>query len=245
MSDSKGDDNTQNGQGQGGGQQADPSKLFSKGYNEGIEKQEERVLKKFSEITGQEFASIDDVYGWGKTSSQKLAESISDPTATEEYKTLQQSVNEYKTKLTEAENRAQAIQDQYKFDSTHSAVASQLKDSAEFNIPENDVKALFAVRHDIEWKEGKAIVKKKDGTPLMDENGNYKPLESALSEFYKTYTKPSTAGTGGGSGDGGDVKPKYADFKEANQNKDYEKVQKLYDQATVAGGWEEKDAPAL
>lgn len=223
----------------------DPSKLFSKGYNEGIDTQEKRVLKKFSEITGQEFGSIDDAYDWGKTASQKLAESISDPTATEEYKALQQSVNEYKTKLAEAEKKAQAIQHQYKFDSTHSAVASQLKDSAEFNIPENDVKELFAVRHDIEWKEGKAIVKKKDGTPLMDENGNYKPLESALSEFYKNYTKPSTAGTGGGSGDGGEVKPKFADYKAAYSSGNNKRQSELIGQAKAAGGWEEPDAPPV
>lgn len=229
-----------------GGQDPKPdtSKIFSNGYNEGVKTQEKRLLDKFSEITGQEFNSIDDVYGWGKTSSQKLAESISDPTQTDEYKTLQSKVKDLSTTVETLQSEKTSIQNQYKFDSIHSEASNKLKESAEFVIPESDAKDLFNAKHNVEWKDGNPVVK-KNGVPVLDDAGNYRPLQSVLTDFYKTYTKPATDGTGGGSGDGGGVKPSFKEFQEANKSKDYEKVQKLYDQASAAGGWKESDAPSI
>lgn len=243
MADDSGDDSTKNGQGDDS-QKVDTSKVFSNGYNEGVETQEKRVLKKFSEITGKEFDSIDDVYGWGKDSSAKLAEAVSDPTQTQEYKELQSSLSKYKKEAKEAQNTTQAIKNQYKFDSIHSQASNKLKQSAEFVIDESDAKDLFQTKHEIEWKDGNPIVK-KNGTPVLDENGNYKPLQSVLSDFYKPYTKPATDGTGGGSGDGGDIKPKYEDYKKAHKNDDRELKSKLIKQAKSAGAWAESDAPAV
>lgn len=239
-----GDDSTQNGQQGNQTPEPDTSKIFSKGYNEGIETQEKRVLNKFSEVTGQEFASVDDLYGWAKNSSQKLAESVSDPTQTEEYKTLQKNLNEYKNKFNEAQSMVAQVQNQYKFDNIHGETVNKMRESSEFVIPESDAKDLFKARYSVDWKDGNAVVKKGD-TPVLDEEGNYKPLQSVLSDFYKNYTKPSTQGTGGSTGDGGDMKPSYKEFQQANMDRDYEKVQSLFDQASNAGGWKEKDAPAI
>ncbi len=244
MSDDNGADNTQNSPQADGSQKPDTSKVFSNGYNEGVTTQEKRVLQNFSDITGQDFSSIDDVYSWGKTSSQKLAESVSDPTATQEYKELQSTVNQWKEKATEAEKMAQQIQNQYKFDSTYSEAVGSLKESSKFKIPESDVKYLFYKKHKVEYKDGKPIVKKGD-MPLMTDSGDYKPLSEAIKEFAKGYTEPATGGTGGGSGDGGDVKPKYEDFKSANAIGDRETMGKLINQAKMAGGWAESDAPKV
>lgn len=245
MSDETGGDNTQNSQeAPQEAQKPDTSKIFSNGYNEGVKTQEKRLLDKFSEITGQEFNSIDDVYGWGKTSSQKLAESISDPTQTDEYKNLQSKVKDLSTTVQTLEQEKNSIQNQYKFDSIHSETSNKLKESSAFVIPESDAKDLFQARHSVEWENGQPRVK-KDGQLVIDDSGNPKPLQSVLTDFYKTYTKPATDGTGGGSGDGGGAKPSYKEFQEANRSKDYKKVQKLYDQASAAGGWKESDAPAI
>ena len=244
MSDDQGGDNAQNSQGQDGGQKPDTSKVFSNGYNEGVSTQEKRVLQKFSDITGQDFSSIDDVYDWGKQSSSKLAESVSDPTATEEYKELQSTVNQWKEKATEAQKTAQQIQNQYKFDSTYNEAVSSVKESNKYKIPESDVKDLFLAKHNVEYKDGKPIVKKGD-MPVMDDAGNYKSLGDVIKEFSKNYTEPATGGTGGGSGDGGGVKPKYADFKEAAKATNHQAMSKLINQAKSAGGWSEPDAPKV
>jgi len=244
MSNEEGGDNTQNSQGQEGSQKPDTSKVFSNGYNEGVSTQEKRVLQKFSDITGQDFSNIDDVYEWGKTSSSKLAESVSDPTATDEYKELQSTVNQWKEKANEAQQTAQQIQNQYKFDSTYNEAASQIKEANKYKIPESDVKDLFLAKHKVEYKDGKPIVKKGD-MPVMDDAGNYKPLGDVIRDFSKNYTEPATGGTGGGSGDGSGVKPKFADFKEANKANNAELMSKLINQAKSAGGWAEPDAPKV
>jgi len=245
MSEEAGADSTQNNpQGEDDTQKVDTSKLYSKAYNEGKAKAEKDVLSKFESVTGTQAEKVEDVYSWIEDSSGKLADSISDPTQTSEYKELQKSVNSYKEQLDQAQQRAQAIQNQYKFDSTFTEAVNEIKKASNFKIPQSDVKDLFLAKHDVEYKDGTPVVKKGD-TPLLDEEGNYKPLSKALQDFSKSYTEPSSGGTGGGTGDGGGAKPKFADYKEATKNKDYDKVQKLYEQAAQAGGWQESDAPEV
>lgn len=236
MSDKNGADNTQNSQGQQGGQQPDTSKIFSNGYNEGVSTQEKRVLQKFSNITGQDFDSIDAVYDWGKNTSSKLAESVSDPTATDEYKDLQNRFKSLQSDYEEAQNRVQSIQSQYQFDSMFNETVSTIKQDAEFKIPENDVKDLFQAKYKVENKDGTKIVKKKsDDTPVMGENG-YKPLNEVLTEFSKNYTTAKAKGTGGGSGDGQASAPKYSDFQKAVDAGDDKRSQQLLAQYQEAGG---------
>jgi len=245
MSEETGGESTQNSQEAQGSQSPDTSKVFSKGYNEGVSTQERRVVEKISKATGNDFSDIDDVYGWAQNSSKKLAESVSDPTETNEYKELQSKVNEYKQQATEAQNMAQNIQNQYKFDSTYNEVVSSVKESNNFKIPESDVKDLFNAKHQVEYKDGKPVVKKGD-MPLMTDDGEYKPLSDAIKDFAKSYIEPATSGTGGGSGDGATgAKPKYEDFMAAKNNKDYDKMEALFNQADQSGGWAEKDAPSL
>ena len=54
----EGEGTTPNGS-EGEGTPQDPSKVFSKGYNEGLEKGEKRFLSRFSELTGQDFSAPD------------------------------------------------------------------------------------------------------------------------------------------------------------------------------------------
>lgn len=242
MADEQGADNTQNSQG-AEEPKPDTSKIFSNGYNQGREKEQKDVLSKFESITGQKPESVDQVFEWMTTTSKKVAESISDPTQTNEYKELQGKLSTYQEKLQQAQSRAEQVQNQYHFDSAHNETANKLRQNAEFVIPDSDAKQLFQTKHEIEWNDGKAIVK-KDGAPLLDDNGNYRPLQSVLTDFYKSYTKPTTQGTGGGTGDGVG-KPKFADFKQASKGDNRKQMAELINQAKAAGGWQESDAPAI
>lgn len=247
MSTDNGDDNTQNNREAEENSQntnIDLTSFASIKYNEGRKKVEKDVLNKFEQKTGKSVEKIEDVFDWIETSSNKLAESISDPTQTNEYKELQSTANKYKRQKEEAEQAAQSIRDQYKIDSTFSEATSKLKEASKFKIPESDVKDLFLAKHKVEFKDGKEIVK-QGGTPLMDDSGNYKPLQKAFIDFSKNYTEPATDGAGGGSGDGGGGKPKFADFKKASQVGNREQQAKLINQAKSAGGWEEPDAPKV
>lgn len=214
------------------------SKTFSSGYND----MKSKAIAKIGDALGEEVDDLDTALDKVKSYKKKVAESVSDPTATEEYKTLQSTVKDYEAKLQEAQQTAQAIQNQYKIDSTFSEASSTLKESSKFKIPEGDVKDLFLAKHKVEFKDGKEIVKKGD-TPLMDDSGNYKPLKKAFIDFSKNYTEPATDGAGGGSGDGGGVKPKFADFKAAGNDRELQA--KLFNQAKQAGGWAEPDAPKV
>jgi hypothetical protein len=237
MSDSGNDSTPQNPNG-GNDQQTDTSKLYSTAYNNGLETAEKRVLKKFSELTGQNFENPDKVYDWVKSSSEKLSASISDPTATQEYKQLQQQAKEYQEKLSKAEQTATQIRNQYKVDTEVNKSLDGVKKASKLIVPENALKTLFFSEHDYDVETGR-VIKKDTGTPVMDNEGNYKPLQSVLSDFSKPYIEPLVEGSGGGSGNGTTVKPKRSDFNKAVQDKRYDVVEKMYAQAKEAGGWEE------
>lgn len=216
------------------------SKTFSNGYND----MKSKAIAKLGDVLGEEVTDFDEALDKVKSYKSKVADSVSDPTATKEYKELQGTVNQYKQKLQEAEQAALQIKNQYKIDSTFLDASSKLKEVSKFKIPESDVKELFLAKHQVEFKDGREIVKKGD-TPLMDDDGNYKPLQKAFIDFSKSYTEPATDGAGGGSGDGGGAKPKFEDFKAANKNNDSETMSKLHKQAKAAGGWQEPDAPKV
>lgn len=247
MSDNTGDDNTKNGQ---SGDQpyksfatedeltSFQSKTFSSGYND----MKSKAIAKLGEALGEDVSDLDSALDKVKSYKKKVAEAVSDPTATEEYKALQGTVNEYKQKLADAEQTVDTIKNQYKIDSTFSQATSQLKESSKFKIPESDVKDLFLAKHKVEFKDGREVVRKGDEL-VIDDSGSPKSLQKAFIDFSKSYTEPATDGAGGGSGDGGGVKPKFADFKAANQN--HERQAQLLNQAKQAGGWSEPDAPSV
>lgn len=216
------------------------SKTFSNGYNE----YKSKATAKLGEVLGEDISDFDSALDKVKSYKQKVAEQVSDPTATEEYKELQNTVNQYKQQVSEAQKQAQSIKNQYHIDSTFTKASSSLKETSKFTIDESDVKDLFLAKHQIEFKDGKEVVKKGD-TPLMDDSGNYKPLDKAFIDFSKNYTEPATDGAGGGSGDGGGGKPKFADFKNASKAGNQDQQAQLINQAKGAGGWAEPDAPPV
>lgn len=216
------------------------SKTFSSGYND----MKSKAISKLGDVLGEEVTDFDEALDKVKSFKSKAAEGISDPTATDEYKALQNTVTQYKEKLSEAEQTAQRIRNQYKIDSTFTEASSKLKEASKFKIPESDVKDLFLAKHKVEFKDGREVVRKGDEL-LIDDSGNPKSLQKAFIDFSKSYTEPATDGAGGGSGDGGGAKPKFEDFKTANKNNDSETMSKLHKQAKAAGGWQEPDAPKV
>lgn len=247
MSNDSGDGNTQN------GQSADQayksfssedeftsfqSKTFSSGYND----MKAKAIAKIGDALGEEVGDLDSALDKVKSYKQKVAQSVSDPTATEEYKALQNTVKEYEAKVQEAQQTAQQVKNQYKIDSTFNNAVSSLKEVNKFKIPEGDVKDLFLARHKVEFKDGREVVRSGEEL-VIDDQGNPKSLEKAFIDFSKGYTEPATDGAGGGSGDGGGAKPKFADFKAAKNN--HAEQAKLLSQAKNAGGWAEADAPAV
>lgn len=237
-----GDGTTQNPTGQED-PKPDTSKVYSNGYNQGLEKAEERAAKRFSELTGQEIKSLDDAFEWVKSSSAKLADSISDPTATDEYKQLQQTNTEYKQRLDAANQEVERIRNQYKTDDTWGSVIKELTRDTEFIIPEKDVQKLFNSEYSVEYTEGKGIVKQGD-VPVMGDNG-YKPVDQVIKDFSMSYLKTTVKGTGGGTGEGGGSKPKFADFQKAVRMNDQEKMSELMGKAKELGGWAEPEAPSV
>lgn len=242
MSDNGNDSTQQNPQGDN--PKYNPDKIFSNGYNDGLEKGQQRALKAINEATGNSFDSLDRVAEWTKDASKKLAESISDPTQTNEYKELQKQLSDYKQKVELKDKEVSSIKNQYKFDSTFSSTLSQIKKDAELKIGDDDVKALFGSQYQVEFTDnGERVM--KGGQPVMTDDGSYKPLSAVLNEFTKKYATTISQGTGGGSGSGGALKPKYADFKAATQAKNSQLQGKLFNQAKEAGGWAEPDAPII
>lgn len=216
------------------------SKAFSQGYND----MQSKAVSKIAGALGEDVSDLDTALEKVKSYKQKVAESVSDPTATDEYKQLQSTVDQWKQKAEEATQQATHIKNQYKVDSTFTKGSQALKEAGKFKIPEDDVKALFMAKHDIEFKDDKDVVRKGDQL-LMDDSGNPKSLEKAFIDFSKSYIEPATDGAGGGSGDGGGAKPKFADFKAASKANNRDRQSKLLGQAKQAGGWAEPDAPAV
>lgn len=214
------------------------SKTFSSGYND----MKAKAIAKIGDALGEDVGDLDSALDKVKSYKQKVAQSVSDPTATEEYKALQSKVKEYEAQVQDAQQTVQAVKNQYKIDSTFNNAVSSLKKASKFKIPESDVKDLFLARHKVEFKDGREVVRSGEEL-VIDDQGNPKSLEKAFIDFSKGYTEPATDGAGGGSGDGGGVKPKFADFKSAKNN--HAQQAKLLNQAKQAGGWAEPDAPSV
>lgn len=221
----------------------DPTKLFSKAYNEGSSAVESRYVKRFNELTGASTESPEEIFNWIKDSSSKLASAVADPTQTDEYKELQNRLKDINSKYEEAINEATTVKNQYKFDSIWNKQLNELKQDSDLTIAPEDLEILYKSRRQAEFTDN-GIILKSGNERLLDEQGNPKRLEDDIKEFAKPYLKANVNGTGGGSGGGGGAKPKFADFK-ANINTNREKAGELLNQAKIAGGWAEPDAPKV
>lgn len=214
------------------------SRTFSSGYND----MKSKTLANLSAALGEQVDTLDAAIDKIKSYKQKVSESISDPTATQEYKELQKTTNQWKQKADEAMKASEKVKRQYQTDSVISEVVGSLAKTHKLKINDKDIKSLYFSKHELEYNEGKEIVK-QDGTPMIDDSGNYKSFKESYADFAKSYMEPLTGGSGGGSGDGGSVKPKFADFKAAKSNTALQS--KLFNQAKEAGGWAEPDAPKM
>lgn len=210
------------------------NKAFQKGYNDFKEKAVSRLAEALGEsFTPADKGALDTAINSITGLKEKVAEGIPDPTKTPEYQQIKGEADKWKQAAQTAEQEAERIGHQYTFDSTWGEAAVEIGKTAKFVIPQQDVKALFNTKYDVEYRDGKQVVLQA-GQPLM-EDGDYKPLSRAMIEFSKAYTEPEAGGSGGGTGGGGSVKPKYEDFVKATQAGDQEKADKLLAQFMESG----------
>lgn len=223
------------------------SKTFSNGYNNMQQKAIERIGSTLGlDVDPNEDGAFDKTLSSISEMQKKISESVSDPTKTDEYISLQDKYKELQNNVKTLQQEKESVTNQYKIDSSHNQAVSKLKETSEFVIPEDKAKKLFDIEHKVQWKDGKPVTYSTEtGQPIMDDNGNYKPLSEVQQDFYKSFVKPTGQGTGGGSGDGGGVKPKYKDFTEAVQSGNDNRAQELIQKANDAGGWSEPDAPKI
>lgn len=214
------------------------SKTFSAGYNN----YQEKALGRLGKALGGEFTSLDEIESQVGELKTKLAEGITDPTATEEYKQLQKTNQELKGQVDSLSTEKQQIQMQYSVDSQIAKGLGELKTGYKLRIDEPDVQALFKSKHKIEQVDGKLVAKQFDETigdfrPITDENGNYKPVSAVFAEFGKKYADPAQQGTGGetGGASGGSGKVKRSEFAKALKSNQAKAAQML--QQGQKHGW--------
>lgn len=218
-------------------QEVDTSKIFSKGYNEGKAKAERDLMAKFRSF-GIEAEALDDAFG---TLEQKITPK----------KEQEGEIEQLRRMLEEANNKAQQSQDQYeafmyetRVESTLEQAIGALKGEGTLSLKEEHLKSLFYSEYEIEEHDGKFFAS-KGNTPVLDNQGNRKPLSTVMSEFAKEnkYLMPSAQGTGGSSGHTqfGD-KPSRSEFNRLIKSKSADaqnKAADLYAQYKKAGGWAE------
>lgn len=217
------------------------SKMFSNGYNN----YQEKALGRIGKVLGGEFSSLDDVESHLTELKVKLSNGIDDPTATEEYKSLQTKFNDLQKQVETLNQEKQQIQLQYSVDSSIGKGLSAIKSTHDLKIDESDVQQLFKARYKTESVEGKLVAKRYDESigdyrPVMDETGAYKPVDQVFAEFAKSYAIPKKQGTGGETGgETGQTKVKRSEYAKALQS-DPDKAAKLFEQGQTVGWIEDR-----
>lgn len=213
------------------------SKMFSSGYNN----YQEKALGRIGKALGGEFESLDDVESQITELKQKVSSGIDDPTATEEYKSLQSKYGDLQKQVEKLGQEKQTIQTQYSVDSKIGEGLSAVKATHELKIDESDVKQLFKTKHKVESVDGRLVAKQYDEAigdfkPVMDDNGAYKPVDQVFADFAKNYAAPNKKGTGGETGgEAGQTKVKRSEYAKALKT-DAEKAAKLFEQGQT-NGW--------
>jgi len=217
--------------------------VFSKGYNEGKEKGEKRNKEILSELSSEldtSFDSFDELRKHVSDLSEQVSSGEANPTQSAEYKELHKGYKELKAQNKELAHKNKEIDRQYEIDrSIAKGLASVNGDTV---LDHDDLETLFKKKYKSK-KTDNGLTATKDGKPVMDDEGNYKPLNQIVSDFANSYIKNDKQGTGGGTG--GEVTPSKPDFqayKQAKRDGNYQKQQELVEQSEQAGGWE--NAPA-
>lgn len=214
------------------------SKTFSNGYNDFKSKTFSRV----GELLGSDVSSLDDVESHIKELQAKVNDGIKDPTATDEYRSLQSKLQEATSQIDQLTQQNNQIRTQYDVDKAVNNGLMSVKESNKLNIPEADVRDLFKTRYKTDQVDGRLVAKRYDDTvgdykAVTDENGNYKPLDKVFADFAKSYATPKAQGSGGESGSGaGTAKVKRSELQQAIKSNDQDKAQRLFE-AGQKNGW--------
>jgi len=218
--------------------EVDTSKIFSKGYNEGKSKAEKDFLNKFTSSLGIEDAeSIDDVLNTlsGKLSPKKESEN--------EVEQLRKLLEQANLKAQEAEDNYAAFVYESKLDSTMQTAIDSLSAEGNLSLKPDHLKNLFYMEYEIEERDGQ-FFPTRNGTPVLDQEGNRKSLSSVMRDFVREnkYISSRVQGTGGTSGDGAtSSKPSRAEFQQllrSNSKDSQQKAAELYNIAVKQGvGW--------
>lgn len=225
------------------------SKTFSNGYNN----YQQKALSRIGEVTGQEFDSLDKVESHIKSLQEKVIESIEDPTATTEYKELQNTNKELKQQVETLQTETQKVKQQYDIDKGVNKGIVKLKETYTFDdrVSEQDVKDLFDKRYKTDMVNGKPIAKQfdesiNDWKPVTDDNGNYMPLSDVFAGFAKKYATPKGEGTGGSTGATvGEGKVKRSEYQKAIESGNNEKASELFAAGEQNGWIEDREIPEL
>lgn len=196
-------------------QQVDTSKLFSKAYNEGKTKLEKDVLKMFGSLGLEDVDSIESGFS-------ALSERLSPKKAAEnEVETLRKLLDESNKKVEDLQGEFESFMRDSQVDRSVDIALQAMKQQSELGIKDDHLKTLFFMEYEIEERDGQFIAM-KDGTPVMNNKGDYLPINEALMAFAKQnkYVIPKVSGTGGGTGSSSVTdKPSRAEFRNLIRSK--------------------------
>lgn len=195
--------------------QVDTSKIFSKGYNEGKLKAEKDALAKLRSLGIENAENLDDVVASLGNVLKPKQEQESEVTQ------LRKMLEEANKKAEDAQLEYEAFVQENRLNASLDSAMSALTAEGTLTLKGEHLKNLFFAEYDIDFRDGQ-MIPVKDGSPLLDKEGNYKGIESALKDFVRTnkYLTPKVMGTGGGTGDGAtSEKPSKAEFQKLLRDK--------------------------
>lgn len=212
----------------------DTSKIFSKGYNEGKQKAEKDAIAKLRSLGIENAETLDDVVSSLSSILKPKKEQESEVTQ------LRKMLEEANKKAEDAQLEYEAYLQESKLNASLDSAMSALSAEGSLTLKSEHLKNLFFAEYDIDFREG-MMVPVKDGAPLLDKEGNYMGIDSALKDFVRAnkYISPKAVGTGGGTG-GGVVseKPSKAEFQKLIREKSADsqsKAAELWNMAKKTG----------
>lgn len=216
--------------------EVDTSKIFSKGYNEGKSKAEKDVLAKFSSLGIENAESLDDVINHFSQAMNPKKEDQS------EVEQLRKMLEEANSKAEEARNNYEVFRQETLLESQLDGALNSVKSEGSLTIKEDHLKNLFYMEYEVEEQDG-GFYASRNGIPMLDQEGNRKPLSSVLRDFVRenSYLRPAVTGTGGSTGSvASSDKPSRSEFNKLIQSKSADaqrKAAELYAQYKQTGSW--------
>lgn len=216
--------------------EVDTSKIFSKGYNEGKTKAERDLLAKFSSLGIENAQSFDDVINH---ISGVLNPKKEDGSEIEQLRKMLEDANR---KAEEAQNNYEIFRQETLLETQLDGALNALRAEGSLTIKEDHLKNLFYMEYEVEEQDG-GFYASRNGIPLLDQQGNRKPLQAVLRDFVRenNYVRPAVTGTGGSTGSGASSdKPSRSEFNKLIQSKSADaqrRAAELYSQFKQVGSW--------